>query len=404
MNSAKSLNRRIRIVENVSFVFAFGFIVYTLILSYAQCIHDSINGKGFFGTIADPILAHYYDRSLVAVIVIINSTLVLWEILSFIIKLFKQERGDKVRHDKYKRIFKGASINYKPSFLAWPIHHLLPKLILVNVFWIWLPQIQKFEMFTTNLKWYSWIYGYVCWEFAGWVSHFVSHRVRFLWCLHSPHHAPSELNMTVNWVHFFGEFYYSAFSIAAILALLGVNPYMLVGIVSIDSGWSVFVHVSERALKNGKLGILQHFLITPAHHRVHHAKNPLYIDTNFAFVLPLWDWIFGTLQPFKEDVKTDYGIMRDLDVTNFSDLYFGELLLLIRDVNNAEGIKNKLSYMVMPPGWAPAGASITAVTIRRDFLKINPELGVTSRSRFLTIVKSRFKMNVLRLKSVDRAG
>ena len=46
-------------------------------------------------------------------------------------------------------------------------------------------------------------------------------------------------------------------------------------------------------------------------------------------------------------IFADYGIMRN--VTDFSDLYFCELLLLIRDVSNAKGIKNKLLYMVMPP-------------------------------------------------------
>jgi hypothetical protein len=137
--------------------------------------------------------------------------------------------------------------------------------------------------------------------------------------------------------------------------------------------------------------VFRHFIITPSHHRVHHAKNPLYIDTNFAFTFPIWDWVFGTLQPLKDEVKIEYGITRDLDITNFTDLYFGEIALLCADIKNAEGIKNKLLYFVMPPGWTPAGAAHTALATRRDFLKTNPELGATSKGRLLATIKGRRK-------------
>jgi sterol desaturase/sphingolipid hydroxylase (fatty acid hydroxylase superfamily) len=316
----------------------------------------------------------------------------------FIIQLLKEERGNTQGYHKYKLIFKKVSVHYKSSFLAMLIHELLPKLILFHMFWIWLPHFQKLQLFTVNLQWYSWIYGYLCWEFSTWLFHFSSHRIRFLWCLHAPHHAPTEINMTVNWIHFFAESYYSTLIHLTISMLLGVNPAMFLAIISIDSAWGIFTHVSERTLKNGRLGILQYLLITPAHHRVHHAKNPLYIDTNFAFVLPVWDWLFGTLQPLKKEVKVEYGVTRDLDVTNFSDLYFGEIFLLYRDVKNADGIKNKLLYMVMPPGWTPAGTDQTALAVRQDFLKTNPELGTTSKNRIITAIKSRSKVYHLKVK------
>ena len=388
MSFTKKLNKNWRIIENVIFVFAFGFIMYNLVSDYGVEIYNSIKGKGYLGALIDPILSHNYHISIVYVIVIFNTTCILWEILSFIVQLLKQERGNTQGYDKYKLIFKRVSENYKPSFLAMLVYQLVPKLILLHMFWIWLPHVQKFGLFTVNLQWYSWIYAFLCWEFATWIFHYSSHRVRFLWCLHSPHHAPSDLNMTVNWVHFFAEAYYSTLIHLVISTLLGVNPLMFLAIMSINSAWAMFIHVSERTLKNGQLGILQYLIITPSHHRVHHAKTPLYLDTNFASVVPIWDWVFGTLQPLKEEVKADYGITRDLDVTNFSDLYFGEILLLFRDIKNAGEIKNKLLYLVKPPGWTPVCATQTAFALRRDFLKTNPELGATSKNRFLAALKS----------------
>ena len=330
----------------------------------------------------------------------INAGCLLWEIVSFFIQLFKQAISQATGSKSHGHVFKKALINYKPSFLAALVHQLLSKLFIINMFWVWLPHFQKLELFTVNLQWYSWAYGYICWEFSSWIFHFSCHRVRFLWCLHSPHHAPSELNMTVNWVHFFAEGYYSSFIHLTVLCLLGVNPAMFLAFISIDSAWGIFIHVSERALSNGKLGILHHLIITPSHHRTHHAKNPLYVDTNFANVAPMWDWIFGTLQPLKDEVKTDYGITRDLDVTNFMDLYFGDIILLFQDVKNANGIKNKLFYLIMPPGWVPGSAAKTASVVRKEFLRTNPELGVTSKNRILAMLKPDYKVDNLKVKEL----
>jgi sterol desaturase/sphingolipid hydroxylase (fatty acid hydroxylase superfamily) len=399
MRFTKKLSKNLRTAENVIFILAFGLIMYQLISSYGRQVYDSIKGKGYVGSITGPIGDHQYSIGIAAVIIVLNSTLFIWEIIAFIVQLSKQKRTGTKGYNRYKLIYKKFSVNYKSSFLALLIHEIYPRLILLNMFWIWLPHIQKIGFFTINLTWYGWIYGYICYEFASWVYHFTCHRIRFLWCLHSPHHAPSEINMSVNWTRFFAESYYSAFSRLVILTLLGVNPVMFIVMISIDYAWGIFIHISERALKNGRLGILQYFMITPAHHRAHHAKNPLYVDTNFANVLPFWDWIFGTLQPLKEEVKADYGITRHLDVTNFSDLYFGEIYLLYRDVKNAEAIKNKLLYIVMPPGWTPAvGSTKTALAIRRDFLETNPGLGVTSKNKLLAAIRYGSKVYKLKVK------
>jgi sterol desaturase/sphingolipid hydroxylase (fatty acid hydroxylase superfamily) len=400
MSFTKTLHKNWRIIENAIFLLAFGFIMYRLISSYGLGVYRSIRGRGYIGAIIDPVFNHQYYKSAVYLMLMLNTTCILWEILRLIFQLLKQERGITDGYNKYKLIFKKVSENYKPSFLALLILELLPKLLLIHMFWIWLPHIQKIGLFTINLKWYSWIYAYLCWEFSTWVFHFTCHRVRFLWCLHAPHHAPTELNMTVNWVHFFAESYYSTLVHLLILTPLGIQPVMFVAIMSISSVWGVFTHVSERTLKNGRMGILQFLLITPAHHRAHHAKNPLYVDTNFATVVPLWDWIFGTLQPLKDEVKPDYGLTRDLDVTNFGDLYFGEIVLLYRDVKNAAGIKNKLLHIIMPPGWTPACAAKTASVLRRDFLKTNPALALTSKNSLLTAVKTIFKTRVPKTKTV----
>lgn len=404
MSLYKKLAKNLGVVENVIFIAGFAFIMYGLLSTYGLYMYRSIRGKGYLGAIIDPLKTHKYYVSAVSIIIILNATLVLWEIFAFITKLLRENRHVRHGRTKYKVLFKKFAIHYKSSFMGLLVSQLLPKVILVHMFWVWLPWFQKFQLFTVSLNWYSWIYGYLCWEFSAWLFHFSSHRLRLLWCFHSPHHAPSELNMTVNWIHFFAESYYSTFVRLLVLIPFGVNPAMFLAIISIDAAWGIFIHVSEDALKDGRLGILQHLVITPAHHRVHHSKNHLYLDTNFANVLPVWDWLLGTLQPLREEVRTEYGIMRELDVTNFSDLYFGELLLLYRDVKNANGLNNKLSYIFMPPGWNPASVSKTAPALRREFLKANPALGLTSREKLLHALRTRSGKQLPQNEEIPAAG
>jgi hypothetical protein len=92
------------------------------------------------------------------------------------------------------------------------------------------------------------------------------------------------------------------------------------------------------------------------------------MDTNFCNLLNIWDRIFGTLQPEKAEVPVQYGITRNLNPNSFLDVYFGEIVYLANDIRKAPGIKNKLLYVVMPPGWSHTGDHKTANLIRREFL------------------------------------
>ena len=54
---------------------------------------------------------------------------------------------------------------------------------------------------------------------------------------------------------------------------------------------------------------------------------------------------------------------------HFLDVYFGEIVYLVKDIKNAPGIRNKLLYIVMPPGWSHTGDHKTAKLVRNEFLK-----------------------------------
>ncbi|MEJ7682813.1 MAG: sterol desaturase family protein [Segetibacter sp.] len=170
---------------------------------------------------------------------------------------------------------------------------------------------------------------------------------------------------------FFLEAPYADFIRTTVCILLGVNPAMLFIIMFIDGVWGGFIHIGEHLVKDGRLGFLQKYILTPSHHRAHHAKNPLYMDTNFCNLLNIWDRVFKTYQPEEPAVPVVYGISREMKPNSFLDAYFGEFAALIKDIRRVPGIKNKLLYIVKPPGWSHTGEHKTASKVRGEYLKQN---------------------------------
>jgi sterol desaturase/sphingolipid hydroxylase (fatty acid hydroxylase superfamily) len=229
--------------------------------------------------------------------------------------------------------------------------------------------LEPIAIFKSDLSWYWFIYGYIIWELSHFVYHYFGHKVRLFWCLHSPHHAPQTMNLSVTYAHFFLEAPYADIIRTSICLLLGVNPPLLFLIMAIDGTWGAFIHVGENLIKDGRLGFLNRIVLTPSHHRVHHARNPLYMDTNFCNLLNIWDKVFKTYQDEHKEVEIEYGITRPMDPRNWVDMYFGEFICLGKDIAKAPGLKNKLLYIVMPPGWSHTGDHKTATVVKREMLK-----------------------------------
>ncbi len=257
---------------------------------------------------------------------------------------------------------------YKVNFLIYIFNRFVGRFIAIAmVTWI-IGLLQPVALFQTSLTWYWFIYAYIVWEFGHFLYHYWGHKVRLFWCLHSTHHAPEDMNLSVTYAHFFLEGPYADTIRTTVCILLGVQPELLFLIMFIDGTWGAFIHVGENIIKDARFGIIGKYILTPSHHRVHHARNPLYMDTNFCNLLNIWDRVFGTYQEEKKQVKIEYGITRKMDSGNFLDVYFGEIIALAKDVAKAPGIVNKIKYIFMPPGWHHLGQHETAKIVREAYL------------------------------------
>lgn len=409
MNNLKSIGSKVWMtIENILFIGFAASILYLTVNSFFDGTWKSLSGMGFFKDITDPINKKVYYQSILAILSILTTFFLLVEIIRLFIQynpfrnfatklnLIKTETKSynfigKMRYywDKINQIafIKEFFRRYKTNFLAKVFNEYISKLFIIFVYMEMMPFFKPYALFSVPNTWYGWLYAYLMWELTYWIWHYLGHRVRLFWCLHAPHHAPVDLNLTVAWVHFFAEGYYTATIQVPLLMIAGVSPEMVAIILVIDATWGTFIHVGENGFKNGRLGFLEKILITPSHHRIHHARNPLYMDTNFCVLLPFWDWLFGTLQTEKDEVKIEYGITRPNNPTSFIDMYFGECIWLYKDLKQTKGITNKIKLLFMPPGWTPETDEHTAKVTRAKFLEGKEHLGKTSRDYLLSLLK-----------------
>src|SRR6056300_1655332 len=260
---------------------------------------------------------------------------------------------------------------YKVIFLIYLFNRIVGRFIALGVVALCIGFFEPIALFKISNTWYGFVFGYILWEFAHFIYHFLAHKVRLIWCLHATHHAPEEMNLSVTHAHFFLEAPYADLIRSSICIFLGVPPILLFTIMFIDGTYGAFIHVGENLIKDARFGFLNKFILTPSHHRVHHARNPLYLDTNYCNLLNIWDRIFGTSQEEDPYLTIDYGITRPINSGSFVQVYFGEFIHLVKDVINAPGITNKLRYLFYPPGWSHESDYQTAKMIRKAYLTKN---------------------------------
>src|SRR5205823_5470885 len=73
-------------------------------------------------------------------------------------------------------------------------------------------------------------------------------------------------------------------------ALLGVPTIVIATIAPLHLFAQFWYHTQYI----GKMGPLENIIVTPSHHRVHHAMNTEYIDKNLGQIFIFWDKLFGT--------------------------------------------------------------------------------------------------------------
>ncbi|KAA1246369.1 sterol desaturase family protein [Aquimarina sp. RZ0] len=232
--------------------------------------------------------------------------------------------------------------------------------------------LYEHRLFTLGYGWYVWLLGYILYDFMFYFLHYIGHKVRFFWCIHGVHHTAEEMKMTVAVRGSFLIFIHMPHTIIW-LPFLGFDPFMILIIEQVANLYGLYEHASEKLVKRHKW--LETIFITPSLHRVHHAKNHRYIDTNYGETFSIWDRIFGTLQEELVYEKPVYGVMGDtIDGANLWQIQMVFWKDLWKDMKSADRWSDKLRYVINPPGWNHIDGGKMANEYRSEALNIDRKL------------------------------
>jgi sterol desaturase/sphingolipid hydroxylase (fatty acid hydroxylase superfamily) len=199
-------------------------------------------------------------------------------------------------------------------------------------------------------------------DFMYYWLHRFDHLCRFFWAVHSTHHSSVEMNLTVGFrSSVFQPLYRFLYFIP--LALIGFHPLDIFLMYSLTQLYGILVHTQVI----DKLGFLEYILVTPSHHRVHHACNEIYLDRNLGMTFILWDKLFGTFTA--ETEKPIYGLKQQLADHDPMQVIGNEWFKIAGDLRKAFTWKQKFMYIFGPPGWSHDGSKKTTRQIR-EALKI----------------------------------
>lgn len=219
-------------------------------------------------------------------------------------------------------------------------------LVVISYAWLY----DKLGLFEIKATWLVYVIAFIALDFAGYWTHRIAHEYNIFWNNHIIHHSSEEFNLACalrqsisGIVKIFAVFLLPA-------AILGVPPE----VIAIVAPLHLFAQFWYHTQHIGKMGILEKVIVTPSHHRVHHAINPEYLDKNYGQIFIFWDRWFGTYQDELEDVPAVYGVTRPVQTWNPIKINFMHLWLLIKDAWRAQNWSDKLKIWFMPLGWRPA--------------------------------------------------
>ncbi|MGB3948826.1 MAG: sterol desaturase family protein [Bacteroidia bacterium] len=205
---------------------------------------------------------------------------------------------------------------------------------------------EHYAFFTIPVNWTTGIFLFIAVDFFYYWFHRYSHVINLFWGGHVVHHQSEEYNLSValrqGW---FQKFFSFGFYLP--LAFIGFDPIQFLTVSSLVTLYQFWIHTKSIH----KMGVLEYVLNTPSHHRVHHGVNPKYIDKNHGGTFIIWDRMFGTFQ--EEEEEPVYGITHPINTWDPLSANLHHWKQMYKGIQQMQGIKDKIKYVFMPPGWRP---------------------------------------------------
>ncbi len=226
-----------------------------------------------------------------------------------------------------------------------------------------------FSFMYIPINWWTGVILFLAIDFFYYWYHRASHEINFLWNFtHVVHHQSEDYNLSVALrQNSLGSFFSMLFYLP--LAFLGFSTLSFVAMKGINLIYQFWIHTDAI---NKLPRWIEYFLNTPSHHRVHHGRNPKYIDKNHAGVLIIWDRLFGTFK--EEEERPTYGVTKPVRTWNPIKANLQPVYDMFTQVRRTPGWTDKLKMLVYKPGWQPdeEGGYQPAPVINSEDKKFNP--------------------------------
>jgi alkylglycerol monooxygenase len=209
---------------------------------------------------------------------------------------------------------------------------------------------EHFAFFNIPSTWFFLILCFIVDDFCYYWGHRMTHEINVAWSSHVVHHHSEEMNFSVALRQSWFQGVWTA-PVYIPMALLGFNPMDVV----IAHGFNLLYQYWVHTEMIDKMGFLELFMVTPSHHRVHHGRNPKYIDKNHAGVFIIWDKMFGTFQA--EEERPVYGTTKPLNSWNPIWANFEHFETLNNQLKDADGFWSKMKVLFKKPGWDAKAAA-----------------------------------------------
>lgn len=222
---------------------------------------------------------------------------------------------------------------------------------------VWVYQHRLFTIPMTAI--WAWVAIFLLEDLTYYWFHRLSHERRFWWAAHVNHHSSQHYNLSTALRQTWTGGVAGTWALWLPLAWLGFPPAMIAIQKGVSLIYQYWIHTEAiRRMPRWFEAVFN----TPSHHRVHHARNPIYLDRNYAGILIVWDKLFGTFQPELDDERCRYGLVHNLATFNILRVAFHEWAGIVRDV--VRHPRHALGYVFGPPGWSHDGSRETSRVLK----------------------------------------
>ncbi len=237
---------------------------------------------------------------------------------------------------------------------------LVGGVIAAATLWVWGHRIITLPMDSPA----TWIALFLLEDMTYYWFHRLSHERRIWWAAHVNHHSSQHYNLATALRQSWTGGINGAWILWLPLSFVGFPPAMIFIQKGISLVYQFWIHTE--AIRRFPAPI-EYIFNTPSHHRVHHARNPRYLDRNYAGILIIWDRMFGTFEPERDEEPCRYGVVKNLGDFNILRVAFHEWIAIGKDLLTARSPKEAFLYVFGPPGWSPDGGRDTATVLRAQW-------------------------------------